>query len=251
MISRTYLKMAACALGLAAATTYCQAADAGTTNAPPKSPPWDTSATLGVTLTRGNSRTDLIAGNIQANKKWEQNEVNLGADAVYGDNNGVKNSEQLHGYGQYNRLFDEHLFGYLRLEGLHDAIADIKYRLAVNPGAGYYFIKNDRTTLRGEVGPGFVYERLGQKDRNYFTLRLAERGDHKLNERAKVWESVEILPQVDHFQNYVINSEIGIDTAITAKLSLTTYAQDTYRAEPAPGRQKNDLKLVAGVKYKF
>ena len=34
-------------------------------------------------------------------------------------------------------------------------------------------------------------------------------------------------------------------------LSLLTYLQDTYHSEPSAGRLKNDLKLVAAIKYKF
>src|SRR5689334_24289313 len=96
--------------------------------------PWDISAAAGLTLTRGNSKTLLFTGNVLGEKKWDQkNELSLGVDGVYGENSGVKNAESLHGFGQYNRLFNERLFGYLRLEGLHDAIADIKYRLTVSP----------------------------------------------------------------------------------------------------------------------
>jgi len=219
--------------------------------APPKTPPWDASATLGVTLTRGNSRTTLVAGNVQANRKWDVNELNLGLDGVYGENSGVKNAESIHGYGQFNRLFTERLFGYLRLEGLHDGIADIDYRLSLSPGAGYYVIKQTNLFLRGEVGPGYVVEKIGGKTDDYATLRVAERLEWKINERAKFWESVEYLPEVDKFSNYVINFEVGLDTAITKRLSQVTFIQDTYRSEPAPGRLHNDLKLVAGLKYKL
>jgi putative salt-induced outer membrane protein YdiY len=215
--------------------------------------PWDISAAAGLTLTRGNSKTLLFTGNILGEKKWEQkNELSLGVDGVYGENSGVKNAESLHGFGQYNRLFTERLFGYLRVEGLHDAIADIKYRLTVSPGLGYYFIKQADTTFRGEVGPGYLYEKDSDgSHHSYMTLRLAERFEHKLNDHAKVWEAAEILPQVDKFDNYIINAEVGVETAMTKKLSLQTYLQDTYHSQPAAGRLKNDLKLVAGVKYKF
>jgi oligoendopeptidase F len=40
-------------------------------------------------------------------------------------------------------------------------------------------------------------------------------------------------------------------TAINKHLSQQTLVQDTFHSEPAPGRQKNDLKLVAALKYKF
>lgn len=48
--------------------------------------PWESSAALGFTLTRGNSSTLLFTGNVLASRKQGQNEIKLGADAVYGAN---------------------------------------------------------------------------------------------------------------------------------------------------------------------
>ena len=47
-----------------------------------KVPAWETSAALGLTLTRGNSETLLFSGSILSEKKWDMNEVRLGADAT-------------------------------------------------------------------------------------------------------------------------------------------------------------------------
>ena len=222
------------------------------TNEPPKSPPWDISAAAGLTLTRGNSKTVLTTANIAANKKWTQNELNLGVDAAYGEGDDVRNVETLHGFGQYNRLFTDRIFGYLRVEGLHDGIADIDYRLSVGPGAGYYFIKNTDTTLRAEVGPSYVYEQdHNDGHQGYMGLRLAERFEQKLSSTAKLWPSLECVPQVDKFCNYIIPAELDVEAAITQKLSMQTYVQDFHHSEPAAGRQKNDVRLVAGAKYKF
>ena len=138
----------------------------------------------------------------------------------------------MHGLGEYNRLFTERAFGYIRLDALHDAVADVDYRLTLSPGAGYYFVKQENTTLRGEVGPAFVYEKQGGDTTGYVTLRLAERFDHKLNDRVKLWQSIEFLPQVDNWDNWILNGEIGIETSLTPKLSLRTYLQDTYDNEP-------------------
>jgi putative salt-induced outer membrane protein len=246
-----WIVLTSIALCLAAPTAFSQAA----TNAPPKSPPWDVSASAGLTLTRGNSKTLLAVGNLLGTKKWEQNEVDLGVDGTYGETtiNGTntKNAEQLHGFGQYNRLFSDRVFGYLRVEGLHDEIADIRYRLQIGPGAGYYFIKTTNTTFRAEIGPGYIYEQDSSEQRSYMSLRIAERYDQKINAHAKLWEFAEVLPQVDRFSKYIINAEVGIETAITKKLSQKTYLQDSYHSEPALGRLKNDMKLVAALAYKF
>jgi len=218
---------------------------------------WESSAFAGLTLTRGNSETLLGSANILAAKKWDQNELSLGADGTYGETklpgatNSVKNAESIHGFGQYNRLFNERLYGFGRVDALHDAIADVEYRVTISVGVGYYFVKTTNTVLSGEVGPGYVFEKLGSSDHDYATLRVGERFTQKLSSHARLWQSAEFLPQIDDFDNYLVNAEIGVEADITAHLSLSTFLQDTYKNHPAPGRKQNDLKLVAGVKYKF
>jgi len=66
-----------------------------------------------------------------------------------------------------------------------------------------------------------------------------------------MWQSLEFLPQVDRFGNYLINFEIGAEAALNKTFSLLTYIQDSYDNEPAVGRKNNDLKLVAAIAAKF
>lgn len=225
-------------------------AQAQATAAPP-SGAWETTAAAGLTLTRGNSETLSAVANLLAQRRWEQNELRFGADATYGESDNEKNAESIHGFGQYNRLFTERAYGYARIDALHDAVADVEYRLTLSPGVGYYFIKDERTNLSGEVGPGVVFEKQGSDETTYFTVRFAERFEHKLNDRVRLWQSLEWLPQVDDFDNWILNAEIGVETQLTEKLSLRVFALDTYDNQPAPGRDENDLKLVTAVAYKF
>jgi putative salt-induced outer membrane protein YdiY len=230
----------------ATVSSYAEAAPAAAPN-----PGWETTAAAGLTLTRGNSDTLSAVANLLSQKKWEQNELRFGADATYGENDDQKNAESIHGFGQYNRLFTERAYGYARIDALHDAVADVEYRLTLSPGVGYYFIKNERTSLSGEVGPGVVFEKQGSDETTYLTIRFAERFEHKLNDRVRIWQSLEWLPQVDDFDNWILNAEIGLETQLTEKLSLRVFALDTYDNQPAAGREENDLKLVTAVAYKF
>lgn len=220
---------------------------------------WQSSIAAGATLTRGNSETFLGTLSGATGKKWDQNEVALGADAAYGTTKNQATghndttAETLHGFGQYNRLFNERLYGYGRVEGLRDAVADIKYRLSLSGGAGYYFIKTKATQLSSEVGPGFIVQRLGTNDQAYATLRLGEKFNQALSDRSRLWQTAEILPQVDDFNNFIVNFEIGVEADLNSSksMSLRVYLDDTYNNVPAAGRKKNDLKLVAAVAYKF
>lgn len=218
---------------------------------------WQSSASLGLTLTRGNSDTLLAALGASTSKKWQDNELTLGADATYGKSkvNGQSSTtaDSVHGFAQYNRLFNQRLYGYFKLDGLHDEVADVKYRVTLAPGLGYYFIKEKTTEFSVEAGPGYVIEKLGNNRDSYATLRLGEKFKHELSEHSRIWQSAEILPQVDDFNNYIINAEIGIEADLTKdkRMTLRAYLQDTYNNVPAPGREKNDAKLVAAIGYKF
>jgi len=121
----------------------------------------------------------------------------------------------------------------------------------LGPGAGYYLIKETNTFLAVEGGAGLETQKLGRKSDTFATVRFAERFEHKFSDKARVWQSVEFLPQIDKWDNHVVNFEIGLEAALTKSFSLKTYLDDTYQNQPAAGKQKNDVKLVAAVAYKF
>ncbi len=267
-LNRTLAAGCAVALAICVSSPAGLAADA----APPviqTNSPWEGIASAGLTLTRGNSENLLFTAAAKMSRKGPQNEISFGGDAAYGESTTTskrdpvtlqktdtttKNANFMHAFFQYNRLFNEQLYGYVRLDGLHDDIADISYRIALSPGLGYYFIKKPNTRLSFEVGPGVILQRTSGADANtdlYATLRVAERFEHKFNDSVKMWQTLEFLPQVDRFGNYLINFEIGAEAALNKTFSLLTYIQDNYDNEPASGRKNNDLKLVAAIGAKF
>ena len=135
---------------------FCTAVPSRSQNPPPAEPPkpaWQGSAAAGLTLTRGNSETLMATLAATVGKKWKWDELSFGADATYGTTKDqttdetTRTADAYHGYGQYNRLFTERLYGYARAEGLYDGIADIKYRVTLSPGVGYYLIKAKTTDL--------------------------------------------------------------------------------------------------------
>lgn len=212
---------------------------------------WETTAAAGFTLTSGNSDTLLGTASIETKRKWAVQDLSLGASAAYGENSSVKNVDNYQAFGQYNHTFLERAYFGLKLDFLRDEIADVNYRFTVSPLLGYYLIKKDNMLLGLEIGPSGVIEKQGGVSKTYFGGRVGERFEYKINERAKVWQKAEFIPQVDDLNNYVFNAEVGVDTAITTRVSLRVVLQDMYDNVPALGRKKNDLRLVSGVAYKF
>jgi putative salt-induced outer membrane protein YdiY len=223
---------------------------------------WDTSAAAGLTLTSGNSETFLATLTLDTKRKWEKDEFAAGIGFGYGESeitdslgNSTKDKTTDFGaaYAQYNHLFSERLYGGLRLDAGYDDIAGVEYRFKVSPLLGYYFIKNEKTTLAGEVGPSFIWESLEGEDADSFVaVRIGERFEHKLSKTTRIWQTAEYLPDVSEWTDkYLINAELGVDAAMTTHLSLTVVLQDSYDSRPAAGRKNNDIRLTAGLKYKF
>lgn len=248
---RTIHTMATAALLASAMPSYAQEEPADPAAAKKDPPGWVKSASLGFTLTDGNSDTVLFTAKAEASRKWDENEFASGAGVTYGEDDGEKNNEAVYAFGQYNRLFSDRFYGLVRLAFLHDAIADVEYRISLSPGLGYYFIKEENTTFSGEAGPSFIYEKQGSEETGYFAARLAERFDHKFSDRARVWQFAEFLPQVDDLDNWILNAEVGGEAALTEKVKLQIYIQDSYDNEPAPGRTENDLKVVSALAMTF
>jgi putative salt-induced outer membrane protein YdiY len=230
------------------------------TNTPAK-PKWVSDVSAGLTLTRGNSDTTMATLTAGADRKTDLDEWIVGANATYGKArvmvNGVDESsttaQQVDGFLQYNFLFTPRFYGYARVEGFHDDVASIHYRLTIGPGAGYYLVKNKRMDFSVEAGPGYISQEIGSEKENYVILRAAEKFHFQLSDRARLWESAEIDPDAENWGNYLIISEFGIEADLLANksLSLQCYLDDNYNSKPAPGRLKNDAKTVIAIDYKF
>jgi putative salt-induced outer membrane protein YdiY len=222
---------------------------------------WTGDVSAGLTITRGNSQTTLANLTANIDRKTTYDEWNFGGYATYGEArvtvDGVTanttTAQQADGFGQYNRLFTERFYALARLEGFHDDIADIHYRVTASTGVGYYIIKNKRMDLAAELGPGYVSQSLGNDRQNFVTMRAAEKFNYHLSDRSKLWESAEIDPDLQDTSIYIVTFEVGISADLTASknLSLEVYFDDNYNSEPAPGRQSNDSKLFGAVDYKF
>ncbi|MGA1237310.1 MAG: DUF481 domain-containing protein [Limisphaerales bacterium] len=220
---------------------------------------WQSSAGLAVAAATGNTENVLFTASVDTQHLGEKNEWRLGASAGYGESRAAndpnaemeKNTDYIRGYGQYDRLLSDRWYALVRVDAMQDSIADIDYRIPVSAGVGYYFIKDSKFKLSADAGPGYVFEKVGGERGEYATLRLGEQFEWKISEGARLWQRVDYVPELIDFENYVVNFELGAEAKLMGNLSLRALAVDTYRSQPAPGREENDLKIMAGLNYKF
>jgi putative salt-induced outer membrane protein YdiY len=218
---------------------------------------WHGDLALGLSLAKGNANTLLLSGSATANREWLKNELHFGVSGQYGLNNFDRTNEtatasSVQGFGEYKRLITERFYGLVRVDGLHDDIAEVHYRVIGSPAIGYYFVHTEHSRVSGEIGPSYIEERVGDNnDHGYVALRLSERAEHSFNKSGKIWEQIDWLPQVNNLNKYLVNAEAGAEAALNTRLSLRVVATDRYNSNPPSGRKNNDITLISSVAWKY
>jgi putative salt-induced outer membrane protein YdiY len=238
-------------------------AQAAATPAAPEKKGWETIAAAGLTVQSGNSESIATTISLDTKRKWEEAEAMLGGNGGYGKSSTTgqdrsRTTDYAKAYGQYNHFMTERLYLGLRIDGEHDGIADLAYRVRIAPLIGYYVIKNDKTTLSFDAGPSYVIEEreasptVPRDKQGYLALRFGEKFEHKLSDTSKIWQTAEYIPAVEDWpEKDLINFEIGISTKIRGNWDLQVKYQVNYDNGVSYGKECTDTRLIAATTYSF
>lgn len=225
-----------------------------------------TALNAGLSLTDGNSETLAANGAlITEGEKEGLGSVLAGIEANYGENTQTTETvdettgatettdatertvNNAKAYANVKKTLSPKTYSYADGKMIYDEIADIDYRAIAGLGLGAYLVKNDKRELSVEAGPSYVWEKVADASDDYLALRFAERYVCQATKTAKLFESLEYLPEASDFDSYLLTGEIGVEAAINDHLSLRVVLQDKYDSTPAPGSERNDLSLIAGL----
>ena len=229
---------------------------------------WTTALNAGLTMTDGNSET--MAANVGLATEGVKDglgSVIAGADFNYGESTVSSTAtdpatgesvvteteettvENAKAFVNVKKTLSAKTFAYLDGSVLYDDVALIDYRATLGPGLGFYLVKNDKRQLSLEAGPSYVWEKVDGASNDYLALRFAERYSCQATKTAKLVQSLEYLPEAEDFDNYLLTAEVGVEAAMNDHLSLRIVLQDKYDSTPAPGAERNDLSLIAGLGF--
>lgn len=213
---------------------------------------FETSLSLGLTVTDGNSETLQANASLRSEGRREElGAVRAGLDANYGeskiDGRNETTVENARLFVNLQKTLSARTFASLDNSLLYDDIARIDYRGIVAPGLGVYLIKTDQTSLSVESAPAYIWEKVADARDDYFAFRFAQRATHALSPTAKLWQSLEYLPKAEDFGDYLLNAEIGAEAAMTARMNLRLALQNKYDSTPGDDLEKHDLTLIAGI----
>lgn len=185
----------------------------------------------------------------------EVHEFRWGVEGNYGESkiNDVDETttQNAKGIAVYKRKFDD-LFLYSDNSIFHDKMTDIDYRLNIGLGGGRRLVETDSIKFDIELGGAYIHEEAtGEPNDDYFAGRVSFRHDQALSDHSKLWMTGEYLPNLDDFNQYLINGEAGLEAAINSSLSLRVVIQDRYNSLPPDDNDKNDLSVISSLVYKL
>lgn len=212
----------------------------------------ETSVSLGITLTDGNSDTSNLNLSLDGDRKHGDSEILFGGKFNYGEEDNSKNTENLYTFAQYNFHLDEAKRFYLNMkaEYSYDDIAEVDYRVLVGPpGLGYFFVKSETTEWVLEAAFQYLWEEVGGLSEDGPVLRLEERLRKDLSESAKLFHGLQYQPELEQFDSYLIIGEIGIECMINSHMSMRFTVEERYDSTPAEDKEKGDTRVIASLVY--
>ena len=220
---------------------------------------WTGSIVAGAMFARGNTFQDNANVSFDLTRRTEQDRwiftggYNFGRQRDPDDGSKTTTTDNWYATGEYDYFLTERffLFGNLRYE--HDRIADLDIRLVPSVGIGYQWIDTADTKLDTRIGPAYVYEKFDDGDTSEsFSAVLAYHFKKNLyGEKVSLFHDLEYYPSLEDLGDFLVVTDLGLRASLTARMFAEYKLEYRYDAEPAEGADKNDLRHLVGVGWKF
>jgi putative salt-induced outer membrane protein len=253
------------------------------TDAPKVDKPVDgTSATLsaGAQLASGNSRSLAITGTGIFETRYHDNGVgasvlgNYSQGAPPGDQV-VETAGNIQGRVRYDRYVLEEASVFLIATGRNDRFQGIDFRLNLDPGFKYLFVKQNAEALWAELGYDFQYDvrrddSLGEvnamgmpilgangqqlmlpKTATDNSVRFFYGVRHAFNKEVTLALGLEYLQSFVDSTRYRVNFDLLFAAKISGGLAVGLGGSARYDHDPLPGKENLDTTMTANLIYSF
>ena len=197
---------------------------------------WSDQAELSFVDTGGN--TDVKSLSVKNLLKYGFTEKLIGAlkaGSLYGESDGETDAENYFAELRLDYVFAERFFAFGIAGWVRDVFAGINSRYYLGPGIGYKVLVGPKHFMAGEAGLNYVTEEYtDDTDEDYLSGRAFAAYEYVFTAKNKFSQSVEYLYDFDNSDNYNVNSETALISALSDYLSLKTSYVVKYDNEPVP-----------------
>lgn len=211
---------------------------------------------LGLSLTRGNARTNTLATSFNSARVTRTDKTTLYFNDISSSAkiNGIvaKTADAARGGIAYDHNLKPRLFVHLLNDYEYDQFQNLDLRFVAGGGLGFHARKSEHMLLDLSAGADYDRDKFG----NHLTRSSAEVnwGDdlaYKIAGRTSFTQSFRMFNNVTRAGEYRVNFDAGSATTLRKWLSWQVTASDRLFSNPLPGRQRNDLLLTTGLRVNF
>jgi putative salt-induced outer membrane protein len=219
---------------------------------------WKGSGELGFAASRGNAKSENLNAKLNFSMESDTWKDNFYLSALIEDVGGVPTAVTRYDYtanryeagASMGYKFDErsYLVGALRYE--NDDFSPFEYQAVLSLGYGYTAIKNERTELSFEVGPGYKrYEPVltGEAESDVVGRGLIG-FKHRFNENTAFENTFLVEAGGD---NTFYQNDAGLVVNMNRTLALKLGYQVRHNTDVAPGIKKTDQLMTTNLVYNF
>ncbi|MBR1609585.1 MAG: DUF481 domain-containing protein, partial [Kiritimatiellae bacterium] len=223
---------------------------------------WENKIALGASLSSGNADSAGATGRVVLEKPFGRTLSRLALDGGYEERRlresetGRRYDERTAGNAKFSANLKRRFEGWYAFtagSGLHDSMADVRYRFMETGGVGTFLAYGPGLRFSVEAGPAFIQEALGGAGGDAFSgVRAAQRLDWKPEESGfKLWQSVEGIADGEDRGRALLSAEIGVEAPLSGGFSLVVKAGIDHDTDPADGAEGTDSKLGAMLALSF
>ena len=215
--------------------------------------PWADEAEISYVDTSGNSEVTTLAAKNKLTYHFNENWSGLWKfRALNGESDGQRDAESYFTEFRGDYAPTERMYYYGSANWLKDRFTDIDSRYTLGGGSGYKFVVGPKHFLLAEAGLTYTIEELmDDSDREYLGGRLYTEYEYHISDDTKFTQSLEALLDFEDMQNYMLNSETALITAINSVFSFKTSYVIKYDHEPADNSDDTDTILAASLVANF
>lgn len=217
---------------------------------------WKGSGELGLALSRGNSETESLNAKLGLSYEDERRKHSFGFAALRqkGEVAGASglqltaNRYELSGSSAYKFTEQRYMVGSLRYE--NDDFAPFDYQAVGSLNYGWYAIREERTELQFEGGPGYrrVREVASGQSEGDLVLRARSNFRHAFNDNTSFENTLLVESGSD---NTYAQNDSGLVVKMNSRLALKSSLQFRHNSEAAAGLKKTDSLFTTNLVYSF
>jgi putative salt-induced outer membrane protein len=171
---------------------------------------------------------------------------------LYGKSEGTKNAENYFTEVRVDHSYTGQLYSFGYGGWLKDRFAGIDARYYLGAGGGYKFYTGPKHFLLGEAGLTYTKENyIDNTDSDSPGGRLFGKYEYHFNEKNRFTQSLEWLLNFSESENWYLNSESAVLSALNGWLSLKASYLIKYDNDPVEELKKADTILGVALVANF